>query len=129
MEFDPLSEKAIGLAIKVQRALGPGLLESAYRRCLGHELRLAGHSVQEEVALDIDYQGLLISQAYRLDILVDDQLILEIKTVEKLLPVHEAQVYTYLRFSGKQIGLVFNFWAWPMKNGGIRRVNRTSTQT
>ena len=125
MEFDSLSEEVIGLAIKVQRALGPGLLESAYRRCLAHELKLAGHRVEEEVPLGIQYKGLDLPLAYRLDILVDDSLIIEIKTVEALLPVHEAQVYTYLRFGEKSLGLVFNFWAWPSKAGGIKRVIRT----
>lgn len=125
MDFDPLSTEIIGLAIKVQRALGPGLLESAYRTCLAHELRIAGHKVDEEKPLEIRYEGLVIPQAYRLDIVVDDTLILEIKTVEKLLKVHEAQLFTYLRFSGKKVGLLLNFWSWPLKDGGIKRIVRS----
>jgi GxxExxY protein len=125
MDFDPLSTEIIGLAIKVQRALGPGLLESAYRTCLAHELQIAGHKVEVEKPLEIRYEGLVIPQAYRLDIVVNDSLILEIKTVEKLLKVHEAQLFTYLRFSGKQIGLLLNFWSWPLKDAGIKGIVRS----
>lgn len=125
MDFEPLSTETIGLAIKVQPALGPGLLESAYRTCLAHELRMAGYKVEVERPLEIRYEGLVIPQAYRLDIVVDDTLILEIKTVEKLLKVHEAQLFTYLRFSGKLVGLLLNFWSWPLKDGGIKRIVRS----
>ena len=126
MKFEPLTEEVIGKAIKVQRALGPGLLESAYRMCLAHELRLSGHQVEEEVPLQLTYEGLVIPQAYRLDTLVDGELIVEIKTIDKIHPVHEAQVFTYLRFSGKKVGLLFNFWSWPLKDGGIRRIVRST---
>ncbi|MBL0312768.1 MAG: GxxExxY protein [Holophagaceae bacterium] len=125
MDIDPLSTEIIGLAIKVQRTLGPGLLESAYRTCLAHELRMAGHKVEEEKPLEIRYQGLVLPQAYRLDVVVDDTLILEINTVEKPLKVHEAQLFTYLRFNEKSIGLLLNFWSWPLKEGGIKRIVRS----
>ncbi|HJV23859.1 MAG TPA: GxxExxY protein [Holophagaceae bacterium] len=125
MEFEALTQEVIGLAIKVQKVLGPGLLESAYRACMAYELRKAGHLVDEERPLELRYEELTISNAYRLDIVVDDLLILELKTVEKLAPTHEAQLATYLRMAGKRVGLIFNFWAWPLKDGGIKRVVHT----
>lgn len=125
MEFEAITESAIGCAIKVQRSLGPGLLESAYRACLSHELVKQGHKVEQEVPLPVTYDTLVLPQAYRMDIRVDGTLVLELKTVEKLLPVHEAQLFTYLRFSGHGLGLLLNFWAWPLKDGGIKRIIRT----
>lgn len=125
MELEALTEKVIGAAIKVQKTLGPGMLESAYRSCLAYELRNMGHLVQEEVGLQIQYGNLSIPNAYRLDLVIDHLLVIELKTVEKLMPVHEAQVATYLRFSGIRIGLLLNFWAWPLKDGGIKRIVNT----
>jgi GxxExxY protein len=122
MELGNLTDHVIGAGIKVQRTLGPGLMESAYRVCLAHELRNMGLSVQEEDSLAVIYEGLTVPNAFRLDLLVNGQLVVELKTVEKLLPVHQAQVVTYLRFSGHRVGLLLNFWAWPLKAGGIKRL-------
>ncbi|HJW09350.1 MAG TPA: GxxExxY protein [Holophagaceae bacterium] len=122
LEFEALTERIIGAAIKVQRALGNGLLESAYEACLAYELSEAGIPFQAQVPLEIRYQSLVIPNAYRMDMVVNNLVVVELKTVEKLLPVHEAQVMTYLKFTGKRLGLILNFWAWPLKEGGIKRV-------
>jgi GxxExxY protein len=114
LESEELTQLIISAAIKVQRSLGSGLLESAYEVCLAHELRNLG--------LEVNYHGLLVPNAYRMDLLVADQVLIELKTVEKLLPVHDSQVLTYLRFSGLRLALILNFWAWPLKAGGIKRV-------
>ncbi len=117
-----LSGDVIGAAIEVHRHLGPGLLESAYRRCLVHELRLRGHQVLTEVPLELAYKSLLVGSAYRVDVVVDGCLIVEVKAVAALLPVHEAQLLTYLRLSGKPLGLLLNFGVQLLKDGGIIRL-------
>ena len=122
LECAALTEVILGCAIKVQRGLGPGLLESAYEACLAHELERAGLKVQRQLHLDIDYEGIRIQAAYRIDLLVEDQVVLELKTVDRLTEVHEAQLLTYLRFSGKRLGFLLNFWRWPLKEGGIKRI-------
>src|SRR3954466_3785735 len=99
----------IGACIEVHRHLGPGLLESAYEHCLAYELRSRRFRVQRQVALPLQYKGLGLDCGYRLDLVVEDVLVLEIKSVERLLPVHEAQVLTYLRLTGLQVGLLVNF--------------------
>src|SRR5579863_6770012 len=99
-ENDPLTEKVIGSAIEIHRQLGPGLLESAYEECLCFELQDAGLTVRRQVPLPVVYKSVRLSCGYRLDLIVEDQLILELKTVEKLLPVHEAQFLTYMKLSG-----------------------------
>lgn len=125
LELEDLTNSTIGAAIKVQTTVGPGLLESAYRMCLAHELQARGHQVKQEVPLEVRYDDLVLPQAYRMDLVVDDALVLELKTVERLSPAHEAQLLTYLRFSGKRVGLLFNFWSWPLKDGGIKRLIHT----
>lgn len=122
MEYEGLTAEIIGAAMKVQQVLGPGMLEATYRSCLAYELRNRGHRVREEVGLSIHYEGLVISNAYRLDLLVDECAVIELKALEKLLPVHEAQLATYMRFAAKPVGLLLNFWAWPLKQGGIKRI-------
>ena len=122
LEWEALTEVILGCAIKVQRHLGPGLLEGAYETCLAHELEKAGLRVRRQVPLDITYEEIQVPAAYRLDLLVEDRIVLELKTVERLTDFHEAQLLTYLRFSGKRIGLLLNFWRWPMKDGGIKRL-------
>ena len=117
---DPLSERVIGLAIDVHRALGPGLLESAYEECLCLELRHAEIAHARQVSLPIVYKGMRLDCGYRLDIVVEGSLILEIKSVEHLLPIHDAQILTYLRLSGMKVGLLLNFNTTLMKNS-IRR--------
>jgi GxxExxY protein len=122
LELASLTEVILGCAIRVQRALGPGLLESAYEACLAYELEKSGLRIKRQVALDITYEEIEIPSAYRLDILVEDLVVLELKTVERLTEFHEAQLLTYLRFSAKRIGFLLNFWRWPMKDGGIKRI-------
>jgi GxxExxY protein len=122
LELEDLTNQVIGCAIKVQKALGPGLLESACRLCLAHELRYQGLFVLEEVPIQVTYGSLQVPNAYRKDLVVNNILVLELKTVERLSPTHDAQLFTYLRFSGNRVGLLFNFWSWPLKNGGIKRV-------
>ena len=117
---DPLTERVIGSAIAVHRLLGPGLLESAYEECLCFELAQAGIGHARQVPLPIVYKGVRLDCGYRLDILVEQQLVLEIKTVEKLLPIHEAQMLTYLRLGRYGTGLLMNFNSIVLKDG-IRR--------
>jgi GxxExxY protein len=116
-----LTERIIGCAIEVHRVLGPGLLESAYEECLAFELAHAGLAVDRQVALPIIYKDVRLDCGYRIDIVVENAVIVELKTVEAILPVHEAQLLTYLRLSGKSLGLILNFNAASLKSG-IRRL-------
>ena len=120
-ENDPLTEKIIGFAIGVHRHLGPGLLESAYEECLCYEIEQSGLSFRRQVALPIVYKAVRLDSGYRMDIVVQDQVIVELKTVERLLPIHEAQMLTYLKLSGIRIGLLLNFNTSVLKDG-IRRM-------
>ena len=104
-----LTEKVIGLAMKVHRALGPGLLESAYEECLCFELEQGGLAFSRQVSLPIIYKSVRLHCGYRLDIVIEDRVILELKTVERLMPIHEAQMLTYLKLSGIRTGLLLNF--------------------
>lgn len=122
---DPLSYRIIGAAIEVHRLLGPGLLESAYEECLCLELSLLGIPFERQVPLPIVYKSMTLLRAYKPDLLIDKAVIVELKTIEKILPVHEAQLLTYLRLSGLERGLLFNFNSVPLKSG-IRRLNRSS---
>lgn len=122
LEEEELTGAIIGAAIKVQRSLGNGLLESAYEACLAYELRHMGLKVETQVPLEIRYESLILPNAYRLDVVVNNSVLLELKTIEKILPVHEAQLLTYLRFRNLRLGLILNFWAWPLKDQGIKRV-------
>jgi len=121
MEFDGLSRSVIGSAIEVHRQLGPGLLESVYQRCLAHELTSAGLAVEVERAVAIHYKGVDLDCGFRIDILVERTLIVEIKAVEVRLPVHDAQLLTYLKLSGLKTGLLLNFNSRSMRHG-IRRI-------
>ena len=112
----------IGAAIEVHRALGPGLLESAYRRCLLHELQLRSFSVKEEVPLHLNYKGINVSNAYRMDLVVSDAVLVELKATSGSTPVHEAQLLTYLRLSGLRTGLLINFNVTKLTDGVLRRV-------
>jgi len=116
-----LTGKVIGLAIEVHRHLGPGLLESAYEECLCWELKQAGLTVQRQTALPIVYKDVKLDIGYRVDVIVENRLILELKTVEKLLSIHEAQLLTYLRLTGLKTGLLINFNTAVLKNG-IKRL-------
>ncbi len=120
-ERDPLSQKVIGLAIEVHRGLGPGLLESAYEACLCYELKINDISFRRQVPLPVVYKSIKLDCGYRMDIVVEDKLIVELKAVEKLLPVHEAQLLTYLTLSGLRTGLLMNFNT-PVLKDGLRRL-------
>jgi len=117
-----LTDRIIGAAIAVHKALGPGLLESAYEACLCHELRLLGLRFKREIDIPAEYKGVKLDCAYRLDLLVEGKVIVEVKSVETLLPIHEAQLLTYLRLAGKRVGLLINFNVPVLKKGIIRRV-------
>jgi GxxExxY protein len=121
IENDPLTEKIIGLAIEVHRQLGPGLLESAYEECVCYELKQSGFAFARQVALPVVYKAVRLDCGYRLDVVVENKVILELKTVERLMPVHEAQVLTYLKLSGIRVGLLINFNTAVLKDG-IRRL-------
>lgn len=124
MDENALSSEVIGAAIEVHRHLGPGLLESIYRTCLVHELRLRGYQVAQEVTLPVTYKGREFSAAYRADVVVEDQLVVELKAVEIVLPVFSAQLLSYLRISGKKLGLLINFNVPQLKDGVKRLVNQ-----
>jgi GxxExxY protein len=113
-----LTERVIGLAIEVHRLTGPGMLESVYEGCLCYELGQAGIAFERQTGIPVAYKGVQFDEGFRADILVDRQLILEIKAVASILPAHEAQLLTYLRMSGLRLGLLFNFHARLLK--GIR---------
>jgi GxxExxY protein len=120
MEFDELSKQVIGSALEVHRVLGPGLLESTYEQCLAHELSCAKLPFQLQVALPVNYKGVQLDCGYRIDVLVAGKLILELKSVESLLPIHEAQLLTYLKLARIPIGLLINFNV-PLLKQGIKR--------
>ncbi len=121
-----LTEPIVRLAIAVHRQLGPGLLESVYRNCLSHELREAGIPYRSEVPVPLVYKSVHLDTGFRADILVGQDVIVEIKAVEALAPVHEAQILTYLRLTGYPIGLLINFNVVRLKDGLRRYVNSSS---
>jgi GxxExxY protein len=112
----------IAAAIQVHRALGPGLLESAYESCLEYEFQDRGIVHESQVALPVVYRGRRLDCGYRMDFVVGDEVVLELKCVEKVSPIHEAQLLTYLRLSGKRVGLLLNFNVPVLKDGIVRRV-------
>ena len=109
MEIDDLTGAVIGCAIEVHRSLGPGLLESTYQQCLAHELSLAGISFKLECPMPVAYKGIKLDCGYRIDCLVDERLVLELKAVDKITNVHQAQILTYMKLSQIEIGLLINF--------------------
>ncbi|HEX6045524.1 MAG TPA: GxxExxY protein [Pyrinomonadaceae bacterium] len=117
-----LTREVIGAAIEVHRHLGPGLLESAYRKCLMQELLLRGISCNSELPLAVEYKGIRLESSYRLDLLVENAVVVEVKSVESLCKIHEAQLITYLRLGGWTVGLLINFNVDVLKNGIRRRV-------
>jgi GxxExxY protein len=121
-EVNQLTDRIIGAAVEVHRELGPGLLESAYQRALAHELRLRKMEFEEQKLCAVRYKDLLIEDAYRLDFLVGGKVVVELKTVDALLDVHEAQVLTYLRFSSCRVGLLFNFRTTLITKHGLSRL-------
>jgi GxxExxY protein len=121
--LDQISRRIIGAAIEVHRHLGPGLLESAYQSCLAFELRQLGLKVEEQKSLPVVYKQVKLDCGYRLDLVVEDEIIVEIKAIEKLLPIHEAQLLSYLRLANKRAGLLMNFHVPVLENGLKRIVN------
>lgn len=119
---DPLTREIIGGAIEVHRVLGPGLLESAYEECLASELSGRGLRVQRRVGVPVVYKERRLELGYRLDLLVNESVIVELKTVDKILPVHEAQLMSYLKLMSKRVGLLLNFHVPVLKDGIVRRV-------
>lgn len=120
MEINNITKQILSCAYRFYKALGPGLLESAYRKCLANELRRVGLRVEEEVMLPITFNDTVIDYGYRIDILVENIVILELKVVDSIIDVHEAQLLTYLKFAKKPVGLLLNFNVKSLKNG-IRR--------
>ncbi len=118
---EELTERVIGAAIEVHRTIGPGLLESAYEECLCQELHLRGIRFERQVPLPVEYKGIKLDCGYRLDLLVENAVVLEIKSVEHVLPVHEAQILTYLKMTSKRVGLILNFNVPIFTRGGIVR--------
>ena len=119
--FEDCSGAVIGACIEVHRHLGPGLLESAYEHCVAHELGLRGLRFERQQAVPLQYKGTSLDCGYRLDLVVEDALVVEVKCVDRLLPIHEAQLLTYLRLTGLQTGLLVNFRASVLKHG-LRRM-------
>ena len=122
-----LTWSVIHAGIEVQKRLGPWLLESAYEACLAYELERAGHTVERQVPVPIRYRDLVIPNAFRIDLLVDGILVVELKVAEAITQEHEAQVLSYLRFAEKPVGLLMNFALQPLAKRGIRRFLLTST--
>jgi GxxExxY protein len=118
---EQLTGRIIGLAIEVHKALGPGLLESAYEECLSLEFRAAGLQYERQALLPVTYKGMTLGSGYRMDLVVEKRVVIEVKSVETILPVHQAQLLTYLRLSGIPNGLLFNFYSAILRDG-IRRV-------
>lgn len=123
METNKLTEKIIGCAIEVHRQLGPGLLESAYEECLCYELEQAGMKYERQKPVPVVYKTIKLDCGFRMDILVEDCVVVELKSRELFNPVHEAQVLTYMQFADKNVGLLINFYVTLLKNG-IRRYVR-----
>ncbi len=121
--INALSNKIIGGAIEVHRHLGPGLLEKTYAECLAVELHHLGLLCQRETSMPLRYRNLLIENAYRLDFLIENELVVEIKAVENLLPIHSAQLLTYLKLNGSRLGLLINFNVEVLRDGIKRIVN------
>ena len=123
MNINQLTRKIIGAAIEVHKILGPGLLESAYEECLSHELSIQGVSFEKQKPLSIDYKGKKLDCGYRLDMVVENAVVLELKSCEKIESIHQAQLLTYLKLSELNIGLILNFNVPLMRDGIVRIVN------
>jgi len=117
MEFDQISNQVIGCALEVHRVLGPGLLESTYEQCLAHELSLAGISFKLQLPLPVKYKGIKLDCGYRIDLFVNDELIVELKSVDQIMGIHRAQLLTYMKLSDVKVGLLINFNVEMLKSG------------
>ena len=120
--LNTLSERIVGAACKVHTALGPGLLESAYEACLEHEMRCGGLDVERQKTLPVRYDEVFVDAGYRIDLLVQDSIVVEVKSVKQLTALHKAQLLTDLKLSGRSVGLLLNFNVERMKHGGINRL-------
>jgi GxxExxY protein len=120
VDIERVAAEVVDGSIAVHRALGPGLLESAYQACLAHELRMRSLHVECEVPLPVHYRGLDVETGFRIDMVVEDLVLVENKAVQSILPIHEAQILTYLKLSGRKLGFLIN-WNVPMIKQGIRR--------
>ncbi len=123
MELNKISELIIGKAIEVHKVIGPGLLESTYEACLKYELSQYGLKVENQKSMPIIYKGITIDNGYRLDMIIEDSVIVELKSIESVLPIHKAQLLSYLRLAGLSLGLLINFNVDVLKNGIVRVVN------
>ena len=122
MEFDQLSNRVIGCALEVHRSLGPGLLESTYEQCLAYELQHADINFKLQAPLPVGYKGMRLDCGFRVDVLIDNKLIIELKSVEKVLNIHKAQLLTYMKLAGVKTGLLINFNEIILKSGIKRMV-------
>jgi len=120
--YEQLTEQIIGAAIEVHKAIGPGLLESIYEECLCHELTLRGIAFKRQLAVPLVYKGKSLDCHFRLDLIVEDLILVELKSVTQVLQVHEAQLLTYMKLMNKRVGLIINFNVPVLKNGIVRRV-------
>jgi GxxExxY protein len=127
MEINEITGQIVDAAIKVHSAVGPGLLESTYEACLMYELNKRGLATRNQVPLPIHYEEALIEVGYRIDLLVCDQVIVELKSVDQILPIHKAQLLSYLKLSGKKVGLLINFNVQLLKDGITRLANWMAT--
>ena len=123
MQINDISGQIVDAAIKVHSILGPGLLESAYQVCLAHELRKRGLAVRREVLTPVRYDGVVLDVAYRIDLLVEERVVVEIKTVAKIAPVHEAQLLSQIKLGDYRVGLLINFNVARLKDGIVRKVH------
>lgn len=127
-KLNALTDRIIGAAIQVHREIGPGLLESAYQHCLQHLLAISGLRAEPEYPVPLHFHGLQLDTAYRLDLLVENKVIVEVKAIERFAPIHAAQMLTYLRLTGCTVGLLINFNV-PVLIQGIKRVVRDFPET
>jgi GxxExxY protein len=126
LELNQITGSIVDAAMKVHTALGPGHLESVYEKCLKHELKKRGLRVESQIWLPVIYDGIEIEGGYKIDLLVENQLVVELKVVEQILDVHKAQLLSYLKLSNKQVGLLINFNVVHLRNGIKRLVNQYS---
>jgi GxxExxY protein len=122
LRYEELTEKILGAAIEVHKALGPGLLESAYEECLCHELNLRGLRFQRQIKVPVIYKGISLDCGYQLHIVVEETVILELKSVERITSIHEAQLLTYMKLLNKPVGFIVNFNVAVLRTGIVRKV-------
>ena len=122
LKHEELTEQIIGAAIEVHKALGPGLLEGVYEECLCHELNIRHLAFERQMLVPVIYKGVTLDCGYRLDLIVADTVILELKSIERVLPIHEAQLLTYMKLLAKPVGFIINFNVPVLRNGIIRKV-------